>query len=197
VTGQPHGIPGLLVRLGFKWAGVWLGNEWRAAPDPSGSVAVTPACSPRCTKVSCGFRGQLKVLDEMRLRVTAAGHGLAGCEIPQRLASGFLTVAPRDPLGLLSRGSRKKSDDARGVVGAAAGAATTVRRRCGRPIQSGRVLHGVACAQGEPQWVNGLVETGHATGFTAEPGSLPWAAASTAPAVGWRKSDGVSMVCSG
>jgi hypothetical protein len=139
------------VRLGFKWAGVWLGDGWRAAPDPSGSVAVTPACSPRCTKISCGFRGQLKLLDEMRLRVTAAGDGLAGGEIPQRLASGFLTVALRDPLGLLARGSRKKGDSARGVVGAGAGAATTVRRWCGRPIQSGRVLRGVKRAQGEPQ----------------------------------------------
>jgi hypothetical protein len=39
----------------------------------------------------------------MRLRVTAAGHGLDGGEIPQRLASGLLTVAPRTPLGLLAR----------------------------------------------------------------------------------------------
>jgi hypothetical protein len=91
------------------------------------------------------------VLDEMRLRVTAAGHGLAGGEIPQRLASGFLTVALRDPLGLLARGSRKKGDGARGVVGTCADAATTARRRCGRPIQSGRVLRGVVRAQGEPQ----------------------------------------------
>jgi hypothetical protein len=35
-----------------------------------------------------------------------------------------------------------------------------------------------------------LAETGHAAGFTAELGSSPWAAASTAPAVGWRKRDG-------
>jgi hypothetical protein len=38
---------------------------------------------------------------------------------------------------------------------------------------------------------------GHATGFMAEPGSSPWATASTAPAVGWRKRDGVSAACSG
>jgi hypothetical protein len=49
------------------------------------------------------FRGQPKVFDGMLLRVTAAGHGLAGGEIPQRLASGLLTVAPRAPLELLAR----------------------------------------------------------------------------------------------
>jgi hypothetical protein len=48
------------------------------------------------------------VLNEMRLRVTAAGHDLAGGETLQRLASGYLTVALRDPLGLLARGCAKK-----------------------------------------------------------------------------------------
>jgi hypothetical protein len=38
---------------------------------------------------------------------------------------------------------------------------------------------------------------GTRTGCTAEPGSSPWAAASTAPAVGWLKRDAVSAVCSG
>jgi hypothetical protein len=47
---------------------VWLGNEWRAALGPSGSVAVTPACSPRCAKVPCGFSRTAQVFDEMRLR---------------------------------------------------------------------------------------------------------------------------------
>jgi hypothetical protein len=79
------------------WAGVWLGDEWRAAPDPSGSVAVTPACSPRCTKVSCGFSRTAQVFDGMRLRVTAAEHGLDGDEIPQRLAPGLPPVAHELP----------------------------------------------------------------------------------------------------
>jgi hypothetical protein len=66
-----------------------------------------PSTGPRTThgphKGPLRFRRQTKVFDGMLLMVTAAGHGLAGGEIPQRLASGLLTVAPRAPLGLLAR----------------------------------------------------------------------------------------------
>jgi hypothetical protein len=78
--------------------------------------------------------------------------------------------SPRTPLGLLARRvAHKRGDGFRGVVGAGVGAATTTRQRCGRPIQSGCVLRGVVRAQGEPQWVKGLVETGHATGSRRSP----------------------------
>jgi hypothetical protein len=78
--------------------------------------------------------------------------------------------SPRTPLGLLARRvAHKRGDGFRGVVGAGVGAATTTRRWCGRPIHSGRVLRGVARVQGEPQWVKGLVKTGHATSSRLSP----------------------------
>jgi hypothetical protein len=78
------------------------------------------------------------VFDGMRLRMTAAGHGLASGEIPRRLASGLLTVAPRAPLGLLARRVTHQRATAftawsvaggrRGASGAGAGAALATRR---------------------------------------------------------------------
>jgi hypothetical protein len=82
------------------------------------------------------------VFDGMHLRVTAAGHGLAGGEIPQRLASGLLTVAPRAPLGLLARRVTRTRLTAFAVWSASA----PVRRRrrgggVGALSQSGRVCY--------------------------------------------------------
>jgi hypothetical protein len=67
------------------------------------------------------------VLNEMHLRVMAAGHDLAGGEAPQRLASGFLMVALRDPLGLLARGLRKKGATAHAAWSAPARALCAAR----------------------------------------------------------------------
>jgi hypothetical protein len=51
-------------------------------------------------------------------------------------------------------------------------------------------LRGVALVHGEPQWVK--CRPGRGThGCMAEPGSSPWAAVSTAPAVGCRERDGI------
>jgi hypothetical protein len=64
----------------------------------------------------------------------------------------------------------QKGDGVRGVVGAGAGAATTTRRWCGRPIpERPCVLRGVARAHGEPQWVKAQVKTGHTRGTRRSP----------------------------
>jgi hypothetical protein len=62
--------PWLPVWLGSLGAVVWLENKWRTAPDPSGSVAATPAYSPRCalSPLLRFFFGAAQVLDGMRLR---------------------------------------------------------------------------------------------------------------------------------
>jgi hypothetical protein len=83
------------------------------------------------------------VLDEMRLRVTAAGHDLAGGETPQRLASGFLTVALRDSLGLLARGLREKGATALAAWSAPAWAR---RRRRGGGVSG--LFRAVVCCAG-------------------------------------------------
>jgi hypothetical protein len=56
----------------------------------------------------------------------------------------------------------------------------------GRPC----ALRGVALVHGEPQWVRCRPRRG-THGCMAEPGSSSWAAASMAPAVGWRERDGM------
>jgi hypothetical protein len=96
--------------------------------------------------------------------------------------------SPWTPLEVLTRRvAHDRGDGVRGVVGAGAGAATTTRRWCGRPMDERPcVLHGVALVHGEPQWVR-CRSRRDTHGCTAEPGSPPWAAASTAPAVGWRE----------
>jgi hypothetical protein len=88
-------------------------------------------------------------------------------------------------------GTHDRGDGVRGVVGAGGGAAATTRRRCGRPMD-GRLgaLRWVALVQGEPQWVRCRPRRG-THGCMAEPGSSPWAAASTAPVAGWRERDGI------
>jgi hypothetical protein len=91
---------------------------------------------------------------------------------------------------LTRRVAHDRGDGVRGVVGAGTGAAETTRCWCGRPMDERPcVLRGLRLCMvslvGEVP-----VETG-THGCTAEPGSLPWAAASTAPAVGWRERDGV------
>jgi hypothetical protein len=65
------------------------------------------------------------------------------------------------------------------------------RCRCGRPKDERPCApRGVALVQGKPQWARCRPRRG-THGCTAEPGSLPWAAASTAPVVGWRERVGV------
>jgi hypothetical protein len=45
----PHAIPRWAVRMGAVRAGVWLGKEWWAAPNPGRSATVTLACGSPCT----------------------------------------------------------------------------------------------------------------------------------------------------
>jgi hypothetical protein len=92
---------------------------------------------------------------------------------------------------LTRRLAHDRGDDVRDVVGAGAGAAATTRCRCGR-LKDERpcALRGVALVQGKPQWVRCRLRRG-THGCMVEPGSSPWAAASTAPAVGWGERVGV------
>jgi hypothetical protein len=92
---------------------------------------------------------------------------------------------------LTRRVTHDRGDGVRGLVGAGGGAAATTRRWCGRPMD-GRpcALRGVAFVHCEPQWVRCRPRRG-THGCMAELGSSPWAAASPAPAVGWRERDGM------
>jgi hypothetical protein len=81
--------PWLPVWLGSLGAVVWLENKWRAAPDPSGSVAAKPACSPRCALSPLRFFGAAQVLDGKRLRWRRRDTALPAREVPQRLAPGL------------------------------------------------------------------------------------------------------------
>jgi hypothetical protein len=93
----------------------------------------------------------------MRLRMTAAGHGLAGGEIPWRLAFGLLTVAPRAPLGLLARRVTHQRATAfaawsvaggrRGASGTGAASATRRWRRLPTPVREQADARITECAR--------------------------------------------------
>jgi hypothetical protein len=87
-------------RVGRRVAWEESGGQHRIRAD---RLRLLPRVGPRVQSGPLLLRGRPKVFDGMLLRVTAAGHDLAGGEIPLRLASGLLTVAPRAPLGLLAR----------------------------------------------------------------------------------------------
>jgi hypothetical protein len=131
------------------------------------------------------IRGQPKVFDGMLLRATVTGHGLAGGEIPPRLASGLLTVAPRAPLGLLARrGHAPKGDGVHDVVGA--GAAVVLARvplsGHGAPDVRAKASAGVHVRGGV--FDTGLARHGVDTNSAAALRPAPWVAADTTAAVG-------------
>jgi hypothetical protein len=127
------------------------------------------------------------VFDGMRLRVTAAGHGLAGGKIPQRLASGLLTVALRASLGLLARRVTHK----RATTFAAWSAPARARRWCWcgylSPARGVRDVHVKASAGVHVR--GGVIGTGLArhgvdTDGAAALRPAPWVAADSTAVAG-------------
>jgi hypothetical protein len=120
---------------------------------------------------------------------------LAGGELHGAWATGQNGITSRDPLGLLdSKGHKTEGGGRRGVVVAGVGAATSARRRCWSPfpVRWRANTCAKACARKRARRV---IDTARlvvgrnraiAAGNTAEPGPAPWAAVSTASAVGTR-----------
>jgi hypothetical protein len=127
------------------------------------------------------------VFDGMRLRVTAAGHGLAGGEIPQRLASGLLTVAPRAPLGLLVRRVTHQSATAFAAWSAPARALRWCWRGYLSPVRGARDVH--VKARAGVRVHGGVIDTGLARHGVDTDGAAalmlaPWVAADSTAAAG-------------
>jgi hypothetical protein len=115
-----------------------LGKEWRGAPDPGGSAAVTPACGSPCTerspavsKVAQGVRRNAPKGDGgVSWPCRRRGPNAPGDWSPHDSLTGFPRVAG-------SKGHAPRGDGRRGEVGAGASAATAARRWCWRPSQCG------------------------------------------------------------
>jgi hypothetical protein len=84
--------------------------------------------------IPCRFEGP-KVFDGMPLRATTACHGLAGGEVPLRLATGLHTIASQGfPRVAGSKGHALRGDGRRGEIGAGADAAMAAWQWCWCPL---------------------------------------------------------------